>query len=539
MSELPEAFRLDMEVDVSDPLASSPSTSPFLMAQQCELVVAANRAVLRLYMPFMKNSGSSGGSRPSHQALMGTINAAHAIIHASRVLHTLWKDTRPTASDFYDYSRSIFDAAVVCAYVVMQQPKNILAVEAVKGLSGALEVMRALERSKNGGSENSGVPSEALRIVELMKEKAERARASDAPTSAGVKRKRTDPPTSESTLSGGFQLPYVGPSVSSAKPEQPRVAPLSSKIAAVAGAKRDSTSNPHEPKAPKTSSSSEKKTKEKSSKYPTIGIRIRTPQNSATPPSTTSATSGAHRAIAPVKTSVQSPVSPPDRSQQSSTLSSHSGVPYTYPQTHPTPAPPPPQQEPPSAGPMMHEFQMEFTANPATTDHYGHSYTSDSSPGSSTGYDHPPPTPSGPPFDNNGSQAQPSFHPGPPHPPPQDYYMATPSYTPGPSGYEHQPQNMAMSTPYGMTGSLDSAMSTGVPSIPSTPRDSYMMLSDKSAPGQFGSRVAKSELDCQMNAEYHPTATSHSHGMTMASPYVQGWRPENSWEYDKYYNHHS
>ena len=228
MAELPETFRLDMEADVAHPLASSPSTSPFLMAQRCELAITANRAILKLYMPFMKDPTSPTSSKPSHQALTGTINAAHAIIHASKVLHTLWRDTRPAAFDFYDYGRSLFDAAVVCAYAAIQQPKNILAAEATKGLSSALEVMRALDNGKNRNPDNSNnSPSEAVRIVELMKEKAEKARSSDSSTTAVVKRKRNDPsPLGESTLGGGFQLPYVGPSVSSVNPEQSRVAPL-------------------------------------------------------------------------------------------------------------------------------------------------------------------------------------------------------------------------------------------------------------------------------------------------------------------------
>ncbi|KAI0088272.1 hypothetical protein BDY19DRAFT_950037 [Irpex rosettiformis] len=538
ISELPESYRLNMEADVTHPLASSPSTSPFLMAQRCELVITANRAVLRLYIPFMTDPGASTTSKPSHQALMGTINAAHAVIYASRVLHTLWRDTRPAAFDFYDYGRSLFDAAVVCAYAAIQQPKNILAAEAVKGLCSALEVMRALDNGKSSSSsESNSSSSEAVRIVELMKEKAERARTPEVSTTTGLKRKRNESaPIRESTLIGGFQLPYVGPSVSSVKPEQSRAAPLSSKIAAVTGSRRDSSGNPHESKSLKTSSSSEKKDKEKSSKYPTIGIRVRTPQTSAAPPTTTSTTSTNHRQIAPINTSTQGPISPPDRSQQPSTLGSHSAVAYPYPQT----------QEPSSTGSMMHEFQMDFTSNPpSANEHYTRSYTTDSSPGSSTGYEHPPPPPSVTPFDN-GPQPPHSFRTGPPPPPPpQDYYMSASPYTPNPPSYEQPPQNIGMSSTYGIPSSMDPAMSTGVPSIPSTPHDSYMMLPDKSGPAHFDAHLGKSELDRQMSADYQPTATSHSHGMpmtatSMTTPYVQqGWRPSNQWEYNKYYNHHA
>ena len=114
LAELPAAYRLNMDLDVMDPLVQSPSTPPSVMAQRCELSIAANRVVLKLYLPYLKESispspsssssasGSSGSAKPSHHAVLGAINAAHAIIYASRIFYSLWKDSRPAMLLFYD-----------------------------------------------------------------------------------------------------------------------------------------------------------------------------------------------------------------------------------------------------------------------------------------------------------------------------------------------------------------------------------------------------------------------------------------------------
>ncbi|KAI0692722.1 hypothetical protein BC835DRAFT_32351 [Cytidiella melzeri] len=549
LSDLPPAFRLNMEADMAHSLSGSPSTSPFVVAQRCDLVIAANHVVLKLYLPFMKESCVSSGSKPSHQALMGTINAAHAVIYASRVLHSLWRDTRPTAFDYYDYGRSLFDAAIICAYAVIQQPKNILAAEAIKSLSSALEVMHALDNIRTG-LDASGSPSEATHVVELMKEKAERARASEvAPT--GTKRKRNDSlPLREAKLAGGFQLPYVGASVSFVKPDQSRVTPLASKIADVTASRRGSLGNPPDAKAFKSSSSSGKKDKDKASKYPPIGIRVRSPQS---PPPTSQMTYDAginHAGPAATNPAAVSPMSPPDGSQQSSTLSSHSNTAaYQYPQTHVAPSQ---QQEPRITNAMRHDFQLEYnhTAGPAN-DHYHSSFASDSSPGSSSGYEHaPPPPPSASSYDINSSQPPQSFRSVPPSNP-QEYYMPPTPFTPNPSAYEQQSsQSMSMPVSYGMPPPIDTSMNGGgVLSIPGTPRDSYHILPAKSSSSSggphFDTQLGKSELDRQMHVEYQPTATSHGIAMTatsMTAPYVQGWRPDvrqsHPWEY-RMFNPHS
>lgn len=539
MSDLPAAFKLDTELDVAHPLSTCATTSPFLLAQRCELVIAANRTVLKLYLPFMKESGLPPSSKPSHQAVMGTINAAHAIIYASRVLHSLWRDTRPAAFDFYDFGRSLFDAAVLCAHAVIQQPKSIIAGEAMKAVTGALEVMRAVDSMKTG-ADPSRAPSEAAKIVELMKEKAERARSPDAP-SAGMKRKRHDSSTRrEAPFAGGFQLPFVGPSVSSTRPEQSRPAPLAmSKIASSSG-KKDSSCSPPEAKSMK--SSSKEKEKEKTPKYPSVGVRVRSPQGSPTSQSTSMASPQVPSSSNGLNASSRSSASTPDRPTQASMMGCQVSVMYPYPPSQPAPPTHPPQPDMTSSS-LSHDFRMDFStsstaADDTTMDNRRYQSTFSNSSSTST-YDAPAPPPT--PYDNaphsNSTYRQ---------PPTQEYYLQ--SYASVPPSYDQsgmpQPQNISV-PPYGVHSPLDTAVPSGAlnPSIPSTPRGPYHMLSEKPLP-HYDHQVGKSELERQMSHEYQQTATSHGMSITttpLSTPYVQGWQPEmprqnNVWDY-KYYNH--
>ena len=209
LSELPPIYRLNMDLDVSQPLEGD----PILHVQRSALVIIANRVVIKLYLPFMKDISESSLAKTSHQAVLGAITAAHSIIYASRIMYSAWRDVRPGIFEYYDFGRSLFDAAVICAQAVIQQPANVLAGEGIRGVAHALEMLRKINTADKMG--------EAIKIVEMMKEKAERARtnAGSDGIMAGNKRKRSfeeDTPCL-STLTCGFQLPYVGPSVSSVK----------------------------------------------------------------------------------------------------------------------------------------------------------------------------------------------------------------------------------------------------------------------------------------------------------------------------------
>ncbi|KAK7683807.1 hypothetical protein QCA50_013183 [Cerrena zonata] len=261
LADLPPRYRLDMSTTDSSHhhhhysagSGASSSTPPMLISQRCELVMIANRMILKLYLPFLRDANGHGPNKPSHQTVLGTINAAHSISHAARVLHSACQETRPALFDYYDFGRGLFDAAIVCAHATLQQPTSILAAEAMKCVDESLEIMREWGLFKYAAEGSL----EGLRIIELMKQKAEIARGNsgdDGSGNAGTKRKRTE--FEDDTLDDGFQLPFIGASVTSVRTDQakPMLVP----------------SRPTVPSSKDSGKSSKDKVR-----YPTIGIRSR------------------------------------------------------------------------------------------------------------------------------------------------------------------------------------------------------------------------------------------------------------------------
>ena len=88
LAELPPSFKLDVTQDIAKPIPPLPpsgSPSPVRIAQKCELAILANRLIVKLYLPFLKEAAAL--QRLSHQAVFGTISAAHNVVYAARVLH--------------------------------------------------------------------------------------------------------------------------------------------------------------------------------------------------------------------------------------------------------------------------------------------------------------------------------------------------------------------------------------------------------------------------------------------------------------------
>lgn len=115
LENLPSSFRLDMNGDNSD------ASSPMLVAQRCELAAVANMLILKLFNPFLKRSPSS--VRPPHHAAHACSDAAHAIVHASGVLHRVFRAARPSAYLFYSFGRQLFHGAVISASVAIHSPQ--------------------------------------------------------------------------------------------------------------------------------------------------------------------------------------------------------------------------------------------------------------------------------------------------------------------------------------------------------------------------------------------------------------------------------
>ncbi|KAH9947847.1 fungal-specific transcription factor domain-containing protein [Amylocystis lapponica] len=515
LSELPPSFRLEMDHDLSEPVPPLPSTSPLLLAQRCELAILANRLILKLYLPFLKEG------KPFHQAVLGTINAAHLVIYASRMLHAVWRTACPAAFNFYDFGRTLFDAAVICAHAVIQQPTSILAPEAMKGLSCALDVMREL-----GTQELVG---EAIKIVEMMKRKAEAARSansSSTTTIAGTKRKRSA--LEGDSLSSNFQLPFVGAAVASAKPGQAKSLASPSKSSNAAQKETAGHDPIHKPDAkkhaPEKKDKDKDKDKDKATKYPPVGIRVRPGQPPPSRQRTASVTTpgpvhthsnvrmnGPTSGVGPPP-----PSHPPQQQQQQHRVSvaQSPSVPVyeSYPSSRPSP------HGGAAHEPMQHDdYPMQYSAGDDLDRRRYSSQPFVDSPSAAALFDqaslsHPSPS---------------SYSTGPT---PPNYYM---SYTPsaGPSqGYDAPPMSHPHMVGMGVSAApspMDPPGSVGniAPSMSSLQRDQDYLGQEKPHPS-YPPHLNKPHdhgVPRPIPHEYHPPPNLPP--MTMSNGSVAGWAP--------------
>ncbi|KAI0312708.1 hypothetical protein OF83DRAFT_617520 [Amylostereum chailletii] len=222
LSDLPRPFRLDADIDGTN-TARFP-ISATLQAQRCELAIVANRIILKIFLPFLKTCSEEGSDvMTPRRVVSSVVDAAHAVIHSVRLTHSVWRQTRPAAFAFYSFGRTLFDAVVMSASAVIVHPTGISSGVALADLNTGLSLMKdtrtAFARSCKESC-SGGTVDEAVRIVEMLKEKAEAIRSGQmaGPVSAyaGMKRKRED--EDDFTFEGDFQLPFVGAGVTCARP---------------------------------------------------------------------------------------------------------------------------------------------------------------------------------------------------------------------------------------------------------------------------------------------------------------------------------
>jgi hypothetical protein len=148
ISEIPPIFRLNMLEDDVNRLVQN--ANPILVAQQCEIMTITSRLVIKIFVPFLRRAKNGNGQnglsgKAPHHAVHACVNAAHSIIHASKVAHTLFKRSSysiRSESLFYSFGRQIFDAAVISAHSVITSPQSLFAKVAMEDLKVALEIMR-------------------------------------------------------------------------------------------------------------------------------------------------------------------------------------------------------------------------------------------------------------------------------------------------------------------------------------------------------------------------------------------------------------
>ncbi|OJT05904.1 hypothetical protein TRAPUB_3254 [Trametes pubescens] len=576
LQELPSGFHLEMTQDMSKPLPPL-SGSPFRLAQKCELAILAQRLIMKLYLPFLKEAVAQ--NKPAHQAVFGTITAAHNIIYASRLLHSVWGQTRPAVFDFYDFGRTLFDAAVVCAHAVIQEPNSIIATEGMKSVTCALDVLRELGSSRLGvegahaEKNGAGSRSEAVRIVEAMKRKADAARGggSASSASAGTKRKHAEVESEPLVASSGFQLPFVGASVSSSKPERPRpsAAGASSSRAAPAPSKEPAAANGEgkpKPEAKKPPKDREKeKGKERSGPKVYDGpLRVRpmTGQPNPRRPRTSSVSTAAGATPAPSAPPPAPPAraAPPPPSPLTSTIqtslpntSNRASVSVPESPSVSTPYenyPPPPPTAPNVHEPMQQQqedYNMQYNSGDDIVDDRRYSAQSSyDSPQSAVMYEP----------QQQGRYAQQSSSAYPPTPSQQGYYLQYPSddgpspaYASSPAVHTHPlTMNMVGPSPLTSNGPNPGGIAPTMTTMPhgheqqqqqQQPQHYMQQPQDRSHHSSYGhpSHPHMAEQGRQVAPhEYAPPPSSHGHGHGHGHPHppmpvpshVQGWPQQGS-----------
>lgn len=357
LTDLPAPFRLDIDSDsntgnlsedVVDSLSSSPSggptVSPVLLAQRCELMVTAQRLLMKVYIPFLRPSNSHSCPTTHLHATVGVFDAAHAIIRAIRALCSMWKQRpdlkgkRPTPAlfSFYSFGRILFDAAVVCAHSAIKYPTKYWVPTAVEDVNYALEILRDPLLNTGRGPMRDGVEGdvqESIMIISQLQKKIEMSRKGNPDALASrAKRKRDEVESDTERVPNGLHLPCTGGTVSSTNFERSPPVPMSGPgvVAKPTQASREKYVTPPEerrkpatppvPPYPKRlqTEGRDPKSKDKSGKkppYPQICVRVRPGKE---PPfcknrsnSSTSATPEPRINSESITSSTQSPCQPP------------------------------------------------------------------------------------------------------------------------------------------------------------------------------------------------------------------------------------
>ena len=177
-----------------------------------------------MFLPYLKNcSGPSSDGLP-RRVVSSVIDAGHTVLQAMRLLHSTWRQTQPAAFLFYPFGRTLFDTAVMMACAVIAHPSSASCSVAIADVSAAIDIMQdtRMGSGRRSKQDDHNELPEAVKIIMLLKTKAEARCAGDddvaAPTVAlGSKRKHI-----ESSDSGGFadnfELPYVGAGVKVSHP---------------------------------------------------------------------------------------------------------------------------------------------------------------------------------------------------------------------------------------------------------------------------------------------------------------------------------
>ncbi|EJD00038.1 uncharacterized protein FOMMEDRAFT_148404 [Fomitiporia mediterranea MF3/22] len=245
LNDLPERLKLGgTEEDEIPPIDSSPppmtplrppavarpqpehdAARALLITQRCDLAFMAYFSIMRLFTPTVCPSafttiqqGSdfswlwNKSSIPPERKFIAlkAVEPALAIVHAAQVQMTYAPDVPFATYHMYIFPRRLFDAAVVLAYVAIQQPlyTSPVVTDAVRVAIDILAHILKRDTSRNG--QPTVQKTEAETILEMLLNRAEKARQRSTPIAAGVKRKHDEVEAETSQFDGSFRLPFMG-----------------------------------------------------------------------------------------------------------------------------------------------------------------------------------------------------------------------------------------------------------------------------------------------------------------------------------------
>ena len=497
-----------------------------ILARSCELQIVANRMIISLYVPYLR----AHSVNPLHQASLAIMNAAHKIIRCMKIWQSRWnspgireRGSWGSFGVYYEYGRILFDAAVVCASIAIDETGGAFAACLKEDIDSSLEVLKDMEVSKEHkcrgavGSPNDvkANVSEPIAIVEMLKQKVEANKV------AGIKRKRQHGETD--AFQPGFRIPFVGAAVSAYVPNPTPLVPpeftsdispvpprdqseSASKVKVedksddpISGKKRQRqkpVKDEQDTSMDKRKPLAKARPKDKETKYPSYGIRVRP----GLPPPYIRGRGAASRTPKPIMTPTDGPKGQPNTplTETPSTLPSTSSAPspilvpqHLETRLYDEPFPPTPVQEQPMADDdRRRSVTASFDAGPDAHMQPRGRYGNTGYPQNPTFFDHPSfsggqatsPTSAGPtpPF-HTSTLAQPGpgqFSGAPPH---QDYFPQSFRDPPvGSNGFDSMPYNgVGPSLPSYQINSMEQGPPPAVTSAP------YMVPDEKSSLNVF------------------------------------------------------
>lgn len=197
-----------------------------LLAQRCDLMITAYYTIMRLFVPKINlarvtnptsrtpwSFDDSFDMTGPHISNLRAVRPALLVIHVAKVQMRYASHAPPGTFHMMLFSRRVFDAAVVLAFVAIQQPVYTAPV-VLDAVRSALAMLRDLIPDPVFTHSGSPIRNEVMWVLETMLSRAEIARDQGSGLQKGdsgtKKRKHGDVVTENKAYQHDFRYPFVG-----------------------------------------------------------------------------------------------------------------------------------------------------------------------------------------------------------------------------------------------------------------------------------------------------------------------------------------